>query len=120
MNQDPKQSYEKRDANTRVVFIAAGLLVMVSLFVGLASFFVLRLFSRATPPVQMSPLPPEPRLQTNPLADLEALRAKEDQVLNHYGWVDRSKGVVRIPVDRAMDLVAQRGLPARHTAETKE
>jgi hypothetical protein len=33
--------------------------------------------------------------------------------LSSYGWVDREAGIVRIPIDRAMDLLAERGLPAR-------
>lgn len=58
-------------------------------------------------------LPPEPRLQTNPREDLRELRAAEDDVLTTYGWVDRNAGIVRIPIDEAMKLVIQRGLPAR-------
>lgn len=63
--------------------------------------------------VDASKLPPEPRLETTPILDLQAMRAAEDQVLNSYAWVDQAHGVVRIPIDRAMDLLAQRGLPAR-------
>jgi hypothetical protein len=44
---------------------------------------------------------------------LKALRATEDAVLTTYGWVDKSKGIVHIPIDRAMDLLLQRGLPTR-------
>jgi hypothetical protein len=40
---------------------------------------------------------------------LRALRAAENAILEHYGWVDRDKGVVHIPIDRAMDLLAERG-----------
>lgn len=58
-------------------------------------------------------VPPEPRLQADPLQDLHALRAEEDAVLDSYGWVDREKGIVRIPVSRAMELLVERGLPAR-------
>ena len=57
--------------------------------------------------------PPEPRLQTNPKADLADLRAYEDQVLNGYTWVDRNNNIVRIPVADAMKLTLQRGLPSR-------
>ncbi len=57
-------------------------------------------------------LPPLPRLQTTPNVDLRAFRDREAQVLTTYGWVDKEKGVVRIPIDRAIDLVAERGLPA--------
>jgi hypothetical protein len=58
-------------------------------------------------------LPPEPRLQTNPREDMRQLRTAEDAVLNSYGWVDKSQGVARIPIDEAMKLTVQRGLPVR-------
>jgi hypothetical protein len=61
-------------------------------------------------------LPPEPRLQTNPRQDLADLRAKEDELLGSYGWVDRNAGVVRIPIDAAMRLTLERGLPSRTEA----
>jgi hypothetical protein len=44
---------------------------------------------------------------------LKALRATEDAALTTYGWVDKNKGIVRIPIDRAIDLLLQRGLPTR-------
>lgn len=62
-------------------------------------------------PTERNPLPPEPRLQASPVLDLAAMRAQERATLDAYGWVDRKAGKVRIPVDRAMDLVARRGLP---------
>ena len=58
-------------------------------------------------------MPPEPRLQTNPRQDLSNLRAREDALLNSYGWVDKNTGVVRIPIERAMQLIVERGLPTR-------
>src|SRR5215831_20261398 len=63
------------------------------------------------------PLPPEPRLQTDPRADLLSLRDAEDRILNTYGWVDRNTGIVRIPIDEAMKLTVERGLPSRPARE---
>ena len=55
---------------------------------------------------------PTPRLQLdNGNQDLADLHEREDLLLNYYSWVDRSKGTVRIPIERAMELIAQRGLP---------
>jgi hypothetical protein len=54
-----------------------------------------------------------PHLQISPPEDLAAFRAREDAELNTYGWINRTAGVARIPIDRAMDLVLQRGLPER-------
>lgn len=59
------------------------------------------------------------RVQSRAASGLEyaELRAVEEALLNSYGWVDESAGVVRIPIDRAMELVIQRGLPTRPDSE---
>jgi hypothetical protein len=62
-------------------------------------------------------LPPAPRLQVTPRQDLRDLRAREDQLLNSYQWVDRSAGIVRIPIAEAMRLTLERGLPVRQSPE---
>lgn len=64
--------------------------------------------------------PPEPRLQTHPRDDLLALQRSEQAVLDGYGWIDRERGTVRIPVERAMEILARRGLPARIVLPERE
>jgi hypothetical protein len=55
---------------------------------------------------------PSPRLQTDDgYQEITDIHAKEDLLLENYSWVDEGKGIVRIPIDRAMELVAERGLP---------
>ena len=63
--------------------------------------------------VDVDQLPPQPRLQSSPPADLKTLRAHEDELLGSYGWVNRQAGTVRIPIGRAMELIARGGLPSR-------
>ena len=65
------------------------------------------------PNLQMLQRFPAPNLQVNPPDDLVSFRARENAELNGYGWVDRTNGVVHIPIARAVELIAQRGLPAR-------
>ena len=55
--------------------------------------------------------PPEPRLEPDPLAPGRRMRAEENAMLATYGWVDRDRGLVRLPIDRAMELLVERGLP---------
>jgi hypothetical protein len=70
---------------------------------------------------QQDRLPPEPRLQTNPRQDLRDLRAAEDTLLTSYGWVDKNRGIVRIPISEAMKLTIQRGLlPPRPEREARK
>jgi hypothetical protein len=57
---------------------------------------------------------PTPRLQNDQgdgAVDIVNLHQREDLLLEHYSWVDQSKGKVRIPIDRAMDLIVAKGLP---------
>ncbi len=55
---------------------------------------------------------PYPQVQIdNGNSDLATLHEREDLLLNYYSWVDESQGVVRIPIQRAMELIAQQGLP---------
>ena len=57
--------------------------------------------------------PPTPNLQNQPFKDIYMLRQEEIEKLTRYGWVDKDGGVTRIPIDRAMDVMLQRGFPAR-------
>ena len=62
---------------------------------------------------------PTPRVQTDDgNQDIATLHAREEILLNHYTWVDRSKGTVRIPIERAMEIVAQQGLPVTPAVKT--
>jgi len=56
---------------------------------------------------------PQPRLETNERLEINDFRLQEEKTLNSYGWIDQQAGVARIPIDRAMQLLAQRGLPTR-------
>ena len=57
-------------------------------------------------------LPPAPRLQGDPAADMDALRASEKQALERPQWIDRGQGTLRIPIDLAMEVIAREGLRA--------
>ena len=63
---------------------------------------------------------PDPRLEENERQEINQFRLGEEEVLNSYGWVDQPKGVVHIPIERAMELTAQRGLPTRPPAAATE
>jgi hypothetical protein len=56
---------------------------------------------------------PQPKLLVNEPANLKTFREHEHEVLTTYGWTDKSAGVVRIPIERAKDLLIERGLPVR-------
>lgn len=115
--------HEKSDVNVRAILgVGAGLAAVTVFLAGLVWLLVLFL-ARSAPdtaprefPLAASyeqRLPPEPRLQTNPREDLQTLRQAEERLLRTYGWVDKDSGVVRIPIDEAMRLTVERGLPSR-------
>jgi mono/diheme cytochrome c family protein len=114
-----RAGHEMGDARVGpIVLVVAGMLVAAAAIYlalgGLFAFFAGRAAraDASVPPLALTPeLPPAPRLQVAPAQDLAQLRATEQAQLSGYGWVDRDAGVVKIPIDRAMELVAQRGLP---------
>jgi len=61
---------------------------------------------------------PKPVLERNEGEELSTNVRDQDDMLASYGWVDQKNGIVRIPIDRAMDLLAQRGLPVRPEGST--
>jgi hypothetical protein len=69
--------------------------------------------------VNAGKLPPEPSIiyNENEAGNLQGIRGGEEQLLNGYSWVDRQHGVVRIPIGRAIDLLAERGIPPRPQSE---
>ena len=122
MSTEPSQSgnsngYERRDANIRALInfgIGLAVLVVVVIFLMRWMFgFVSKEEPLGPPPTPFEnarTLPPQPRLQVEPHVDLKAYCEEQVKDLNSYGWVDQKAGVVHIPIERAMQLIAQRGL----------
>lgn len=118
--------HELRDVNIRsVALFGIGLFVLI-----LAALFAMDLLfdylaarpEMGPPPSPMAltrEIPPVPRLQVSGAADLKQFREAEEKILNSYAWVDRDAGMVRIPVDRAIELLAERGLPVRAADKEK-
>ena len=103
-----------------IVGFGIGLAILIAAVLGVVWLFSVGLKSaRASHDPAPSPLaeanarrlPPEPRLQTAPNDDMRTLRAREDAVLSGYGPADRATGTARIPIDRAIEILARTGLP---------
>ncbi len=114
----PEEKHEQRDANAiGMIKIGGGLLVLILGILAIA-YGVLRLMEVFPPAPTTQPsaienrqaLPPEPRLQVDPPVDLMNYRRWEDSMLTTYAWVDRDRGTVRVPVESAIVMVAQKGL----------
>lgn len=118
-----ERRYEASDAQARPLGIFAAFLSALVVFSMLAMWGLFawmdgRLEARDVEPHPMAQereLPPEPRLQglsfegedTRGQVQLEALRAQEEELLGSYAWIDRENEVVRIPIERAMELIAE-------------
>jgi hypothetical protein len=113
----PRSRHELSDLQPRTILIfgiALSVTVLLCLLVANWMFhYFAAVQTQSSPP--LSPLatqeaPPGPRLQAHAPEDLRTFRAEEEATLNSYGWVNRQAGIVRIPIDRAMQLLVQRGL----------
>ncbi|HEV3163034.1 MAG TPA: hypothetical protein VGZ22_03255 [Isosphaeraceae bacterium] len=116
-----RHEHEASDVNVRLIALSGALALVFGVLIHFLLGALMNYFSEqqsstigATRPLsdilwQAS----EPRLQVDPAAELTKKRTKEDVVLNSYGWVDRKRGIVRIPIDNAIELRLKQGMPAR-------
>jgi hypothetical protein len=122
----PEPHIEATDINAWAVGKFAIALILLSIFSLAGLFALFRYFIQSSggplpsilrgPEIDARKRPPAPQLEVTEPLDLAREHAAEDKLLNSYGWVDRPKGVVRIPIERAIDRVAQQGLPTRTQA----
>jgi hypothetical protein len=126
MANDVEVRHEGSDVNVRAILTFGAALIATTVVVGILVFLLFGYFQRREEqsgarefPLaveQQNRVPPEPRLQTNPREDLRLLQERDDGLLNSYGLY-KDTGPVRIPIQEAMKLIVQRGLPARRGSE---
>jgi hypothetical protein len=111
--------HEQSEVSVRLIVVSLAFLAVTTAIVFVLVIGIFRYFydtnstaeaTRLSQPV----IPPEPRIEVAPYEQLQQLRAKEDHILNSYAWVDKDNGVVRVPIDRAIDLLAAKGLPSHN------
>lgn len=131
---NPEVHHEDRDVPVKPIY---WFVVIFLIFTGVsyvALGFLFEFFKKVEKGNQPAPvtmvrgakpeIAPEPRLQPfgaygqqgargTPEADMKKMREEEDADLTSYGWVDRQKGIVRIPIAQAIDMTAQQNLPVR-------
>ncbi len=117
----PGEDYERSEFGLRVIVFSAAAIAGLAL----AALFIVQ-WARSTMKANLSPgrsvavesPPPAPRHVPRPpgaRSELTMMLEQEDRLLNSYEWIDADAGVVRIPVDRAMELIVAEGLPAATT-----
>ncbi len=110
--------YERREVDIKLIVLSTvglAITVIITLAFTVWLFDVTYHLTTPKPGATVYPheWPPAPRLQPHPAVELQNLRQHEDEILNNYGWVDQKAGVVRLPIDKAMDILAQKGLPTK-------
>jgi hypothetical protein len=107
MSRQPDAHESYAVAAGRLHWVAAILVLSLLAIVLLVYAWARPALTAGAAPVR--PLPPQPRLQAAPAADLAAVRTLQQSQLEGYRWVDEAHTVARIPVERAMALLAAAG-----------
>ena len=102
---------------TFAVWLAVAMMVSAGILYGAFWYFRTSEVARDTR-VQQFPLAagqvkdrPAPLLQTQPFKDVYLLKQGQNERLDSYGWIDKNAGIVRIPIDKAKELLLERGIP---------
>ena len=121
----PSPGYETRDANVRGVFGFLVVLGIVLVFTALLCWGMFKYFSSSqasrtpvSPFAETRQLPTGPQLQVNPRQDLLRFRAQQEHALESYSWESREDGTVRVPIERAMEMLLKQGLPVAPSASS--
>jgi len=119
--------YETRDANVRGVFGFLVVLSIVLVFTSIVCWGLFRHYSAGraslTPTSPFSntrQLPTGPQLQVNPRQDLLKFKAQQEHSLESYSWENKEDGTVRVPIERAMEMLLKQGLPVAPTPSSTE
>jgi hypothetical protein len=116
-----RRGHEVQDVQLRPLVIFALLMLLTAVVIHLALWWGLRVWTDddllvqpVMPPAPITPAPqPGPGVAPFPWAELDTLLSEQAHRLNSYGWIDRETGAVHIPVERAMQLLIEQGVPAR-------
>ena len=111
--------HEQSEVSVRLIVVSLGFLAVATFFVfllvvGIFRYFYTTYSAEEATKLSQPVIPPEPRIEVAPYMQLQDLRAKEDHILSTYAWVDQDGGKVRVPIDRAIDMLATKGLPSHN------
>jgi hypothetical protein len=112
-----EDGHEVSDASPKVIgMFVVGLFAMIFAAMGALGWMYVHLYAKTNAiPVkhQEDSFKHAPRSETSIAKDWDSIEAQAHARLDNYGWADRARGVVRVPITRALELVAKEGLPAR-------
>lgn len=111
--------HETKEVSVPFVFASLTALLIGTFLAAMLAVGIFQFFKNTYHPDQAAKenipvVPPAPRLQVHAPDELRDFRAREEHALSTYAIIDKQQGVVRIPIDRAIDLLAQKGLPTHN------
>ena len=111
--------HETKEVSVPFVFASLSALIIGAFLVSLLVIGIFQFFKNTYHPDEADKafrqvIPPAPRIDPHPSEELLSIRAREDHQLSTYAIIDQQKGTVRVPIDRAIDMLAQKGLPAHN------
>jgi hypothetical protein len=111
--------HEQSEVSVRLIvvslaFLAVATAIVFVLVIGIFRYFYDTYSTEETMKLTRPVVPPEPRIEVAPSEQLQQLRAREDHIQSTYAWVDKQNGVVRVPIDRAIELLAAKGLTSHN------
>jgi len=114
--------HEQSEVSVRLIVISLAFLAVFTflvcvLVVGIFNYLHAEYHTEEAARQARPVIPPEPRIEVEPFRQLQTLHAQEDHILSTYAWVDKNAGVVRVPIDRAIDMLAQKGLSSHNYLE---
>ena len=117
---NPDVKYETSDANAKRLGFIGALIVITAIILPFLLWGLYGHFEETA--ANGSPVPESvskqkfdtaqsPPLEPHPIANYEKFRQTENEKLNNYGWIDKQNGVVHIPIEQAMKILINKGLP---------
>jgi hypothetical protein len=121
-------SHERTDIKIKPIGVAIAILVAVTIAVHVGVWFLFEYLrdEQGRRDVRRSlidtraPVPPEPRLQVDPYKDFNEYRRSQQRIMENYDWASREQGRVRIPIERAMELLAEQEKQGTQKTQEKE
>lgn len=111
--------HETKEVSVPFVFASLFALIIGAFLAGLLAVGIFQFFKATYHPDQaakeaVQQIPPSPRIAEHPAEELQGIRAREDHVLSTYALIDKDRGIVRVPIDKAIDMLAAKGVPTHN------
>jgi hypothetical protein len=111
--------HETKEVSVPFVFASLTALIIGAFLAALLAIGIFQFFKATYKPDQtaresVQQIPPQPRVEEHPAEQLQSIRSREEHILSSYALIDKDQGIVRVPIDKAIDMLAEKGLPTHN------